>query len=178
MKLSEKILTLRKRESLSQEELAAQLGVSRQAISRWEQGTAQPEANNIFQLSRLFGVSADVLLDESRDLETEKSAPANERTQTVAGAVLSAIGAIGNLILYILSRFFEVMVPANHGQWIGDIWTSNTYTKDRDYWYFIQEYELETLAAALWIMLAAGIFLLLRTERGKTLCSSFRRSKP
>ena len=45
MKLSEKIIRLRKGRGLSQEELAERLGVSRQAVSRWESGTALPDAN-------------------------------------------------------------------------------------------------------------------------------------
>lgn len=64
MKLSEKILQLRRARGLSQEELAERLEVSRQAISRWEMGTAMPDAANILQLSRLFGVSTDYLLYE------------------------------------------------------------------------------------------------------------------
>ena len=44
MKLSEKIIRLRKGRGLSQEELAERLGVSRQAVSRWESGTALPDA--------------------------------------------------------------------------------------------------------------------------------------
>lgn len=47
MKLSDKIVRLRKSNGMSQEELADKLGVSRQAISRWEMGTAMPDATNI-----------------------------------------------------------------------------------------------------------------------------------
>lgn len=67
MKLSEKIIRLRKGRELSQEELAERLGVSRQAVSRWESGTALPDAGNLRQISRLFEVSADYLLDEERE---------------------------------------------------------------------------------------------------------------
>ena len=63
MKLNEKILTLRKKQGLSQEELAEKLNVSRQAVSRWEVGSAQPDATNVLQLSKLFGVTADYLLN-------------------------------------------------------------------------------------------------------------------
>ncbi len=64
MKLSEKILEQRKRYGLSQEDLAEKLCVSRQTISRWEMGSAMPDASNLLQLSDLFGVSADYLLHE------------------------------------------------------------------------------------------------------------------
>ena len=58
MKLSEKIIRLRKGRGLSQEELAERLGVSRQAVSRWESGTALPDAGNLRQISGGFEVSA------------------------------------------------------------------------------------------------------------------------
>ena len=64
MKLSDKIINLRKTNGWSQEDLAERLNVSRQAISRWENGTALPDANNILQLSKLFSVTADYLLNE------------------------------------------------------------------------------------------------------------------
>lgn len=62
MKLSDKIIGLRKSNGMSQEDLAEKLNVSRQAISRWESGTAMPDASNILQLSKLFGVTTDYLL--------------------------------------------------------------------------------------------------------------------
>lgn len=64
MNLSEKIVILRKSNGWSQEDLAEKINVSRQAISRWEGGTAQPDASNILQLSRLFGVTTDYLLND------------------------------------------------------------------------------------------------------------------
>ncbi len=64
MTLSEKILTLRKGSGMSQEELADKLNVSRQAISRWEMGTAMPDVTNVLGLSKLFGVTTDYLLHD------------------------------------------------------------------------------------------------------------------
>lgn len=65
MKLSEKIIFLRKSNGLSQEELAEKLHVSRQTVSRWESGSALPDANNILQISALFGVTTDYLLKDN-----------------------------------------------------------------------------------------------------------------
>jgi len=64
MKLSDKIVGLRKSRGISQEELAEKLNVSRQAVSRWEMGTAMPDAANILQLSKLFRVTTDYLLND------------------------------------------------------------------------------------------------------------------
>ncbi len=65
MKIGEKIARCRKRKGMSQEELAEQLELSRQAVSRWETGTAVPDTEKVILLSRLFGVTTDyLLLDE------------------------------------------------------------------------------------------------------------------
>jgi len=61
MMLNEKIHRLRKGKGLSQEELASQLTVSRQAISKWELGESVPDTENVVQLSKIFGVSTDYL---------------------------------------------------------------------------------------------------------------------
>lgn len=73
MKLSEKIVRLRKINGMSQEDLAEKISVSRQAISRWEGGTAQPDATNILQLSKLFGVTTDYLLND--EYESDEDLP-------------------------------------------------------------------------------------------------------
>lgn len=62
MKLNEKIYQHRKRMGLSQEELAEKLGVSRQAVSKWELGTSVPELDSVVLLARIFGVTTDSLL--------------------------------------------------------------------------------------------------------------------
>lgn len=69
MKLCKKIALLRRENKLSQMELAGMLKLSRQAISRWETGDAMPSTENLKQLSRLYGVPVDVLLDEACTLE-------------------------------------------------------------------------------------------------------------
>ena len=67
MDFQQKFLMLRKRAGLSQDELADKLGVTRQTISRWEQGTACPDMYNLKQISKLFGVSADYLISDDVD---------------------------------------------------------------------------------------------------------------
>ena len=62
MKLCEKLYELRRAAGLSQEELAERLNVSRQAVSKWENGAAQPELSKLVELSRLYSVSVDELL--------------------------------------------------------------------------------------------------------------------
>lgn len=64
MLLADKIVTLRKRAGWSQEELAAQLGVSRQSVSKWEGAQSVPDMQKVVQMSRLFDVTTDYLLKE------------------------------------------------------------------------------------------------------------------
>lgn len=73
MTFAEKLVQLRKREGYTQEEVADRLEVSRQAISRWEMGTAVPDSSNLLQISRLFKVSADYLLND--DYESDDDLP-------------------------------------------------------------------------------------------------------
>ena len=67
MILADKIIELRKRSGMSQEELAEKLNVSRQAVSKWEGAQSTPDLNRILQLSELFGVSTDYLLKDEID---------------------------------------------------------------------------------------------------------------
>ena len=81
MKLSEKILELRKRRGLSQEALAELLGVSRQAISKWENGDATPEIFKIRLIADTFDVTSDWLLSEEGFIDTTKEIAENNRNQ-------------------------------------------------------------------------------------------------
>ena len=67
MKLSEKIFNCRKKAGWSQEELASRLGVSRQAVSKWETGEAEPELGKLRLLAQVFDVSIDWLLSEEAE---------------------------------------------------------------------------------------------------------------
>lgn len=71
MKFSEKLLRLRKKAGMSQEDLAEKLEVSRQAISRWELETALPDAPNLIRISDLFGVSVDYLLHDNYESDSD-----------------------------------------------------------------------------------------------------------
>lgn len=72
MILAEKIMQLRKKNGWSQEELAEQLNVSRQSVSKWESAQSIPDLNKILAMSELFGVSTDYLLkDDAEEISTE-----------------------------------------------------------------------------------------------------------
>lgn len=69
MIFADKIIQLRKERNWSQEELASQLGVSRQSISKWESGSSLPDLDKIIKLSQIFDVSTDYLLKEEMENE-------------------------------------------------------------------------------------------------------------
>ena len=103
MTLSGKILYCRKKAGLSQEALAEKLGVSRQAVSKWETGEAVPELSKLVLLAAAFGVTTDWLLSESEPEPEPVEPPANSAAGTAESApganwVESVPGVIGRLI--------------------------------------------------------------------------------
>ena len=71
MKFGDKLSELRRKEGLSQEELGYKLNVTRQTISKWELGQANPELDNLKEISKLFNVSLSQLIDDEVAIEEE-----------------------------------------------------------------------------------------------------------
>ena len=74
MEFREKLYALRKERKMSQEDLAAVLGVSRQAVQKWEAGSTSPDMKNLVALSRHYDISLDTLLKDDMPLEETKGA--------------------------------------------------------------------------------------------------------
>ena len=68
MKFNEKIVVLRKIKKITQDELACAVGVSRQAVYKWECGQSYPEVPKLLEMKSLLGISIDELLDDSFDI--------------------------------------------------------------------------------------------------------------
>ena len=104
MDIGKKIALCRKEAHMSQEALAAELGISRQAVSRWETGEAVPDTAKVIELSRIFSVSTDyLLLDEIKEAKSKYEIAEDKREQqfrerqlseyrTVLGFVLALMG--------------------------------------------------------------------------------------
>ena len=93
MTLAEKIFTLRRKNGLSQDDLANELGVSRQAVYKWESGNSTPEIDKIKMLSKLFKVSFDYLLDDSiDDYETADGGAAKSERAQVSYRTVFCVG--------------------------------------------------------------------------------------
>ena len=86
MKFNEKLTKLRKSKGYTQEELAEKIGVSRQAVARWEAGETTPEMAMLIGLCKAFGVSADYLILD--DVETVEDIPiVKEKTEEISEAI-------------------------------------------------------------------------------------------
>ena len=81
MTLGEKIRTLRKNAQLSQEALAEQLDVSRQAVSKWENDNGLPENEKLIKMAKLFHVSLDTFINDAEDIAPAASAASAEDEQ-------------------------------------------------------------------------------------------------
>lgn len=84
MIIADKISGLRKKRGISQEELAEQMNVSRQSVSKWESGSSVPDLNKIIQLARIFGVSTDFLLLDELEDESFGEGPKTDDITTIS----------------------------------------------------------------------------------------------
>ena len=107
MRFGEKLSLLRKQRGMTQLELAEKLDISRQAVSRWEQGTSEPSTENLVSMGKLFGVPVDDLVNDAIQLQTgsavlvakaeEKETPEKHNKYCIlkiVGIVLFAVAAV------------------------------------------------------------------------------------
>lgn len=149
--LGEKIHQLRKGKGMSQEELASQLTVSRQAISKWELSESMPDTENVLQLGKLFNVSTDYLLNDEYENDTDIPA-VKENSENLEIAYrkrvkktvywLIGIGSLGILTMWVLS----FIIPVNEVR--GDLTA------------FVITYNLSPIPAICCIMLLRAAVLL------------------
>ena len=104
LEIANKLQQLRKDKGYSQEELAEQLGVSRQAVSKWERAEASPDTDNLIALSKIYNVSLDELLginnkkEETIDEEIEE----NEEPKNKAVDIFENISTLVIAIIYVI----------------------------------------------------------------------------
>ena len=115
--IGEKIALCRKKAGMSQEALAAELNISRQAVSRWETGEATPDTDKVVQLSRLFGVTTDyLLLDEieaSAAPQTSASQPSAPQADTLERKRPPSRLSVGKCLLIIgLASLAAVLIES------------------------------------------------------------------
>lgn len=120
MELNEKLISLRKKNKLTQAQVSEALDVSRQAISNWETGAVLPSTDNLIALSRLYQVPADHLLNDDSDLipvpveekevdKKEETPPEPAKSTTYSKLdMLRKHGVI--ILLYLLTLFLVVLI--------------------------------------------------------------------
>ncbi|MDO4341820.1 MAG: helix-turn-helix transcriptional regulator [bacterium] len=96
MKFEEKLMLLRKKSLLSQEQLAEKLDVTRQTVSKWELGQSKPDMDKLTTMSKLFNVSIDVLTNDEEIIDSDTSVKNEEKPQK-GGMVVKR-----KFVLYIL----------------------------------------------------------------------------
>lgn len=107
MEIGEKILELRKKNNLSQEELAEKVGVARQTISKWELGETSPDIKQAKELSKIFKVSLDELVNNDiKNILEEKVS----NTEKLAGIIIKILKFMG--IAFIVMLVIDVLALA------------------------------------------------------------------
>lgn len=101
MSIADRIQTLRKSKGISQEELADKIGVSRQAVSKWESGQSAPDIEKIILLSEFFGVTTDFLLKGIKPVAEEMKSKPDARIFALAGTAINFIGLVVAIMIWV-----------------------------------------------------------------------------
>lgn len=92
LQLGTKLADLRKRNGFSQEALAEKMGVSRQAVSKWERGESTPDTDTLIELANLYSVSLDVLVG-NKSSDTEKNTTKNKKSPDKGNALYPGLSS-------------------------------------------------------------------------------------
>lgn len=131
MKISEKLIELRKTNNLSQEDLADKLEISRQAISKWECEEALPDTENLIKLSKIYNISIDELLGiqkqkgeikeekEIKSIDEKDDDEDDEKSVTKLGTIKSIILGLSSLVIILIFLLIGFLIPKAWGiAWI------------------------------------------------------------
>lgn len=122
MTTSEKLQKIRRREGLTQEQFAEKIGVSRQALSKWESGDALPDAVNLMSISRIFNVSIDRLLNDSLDLDEPAPDSGWKKYQEISKKfILRTVGATMVIISALNILIMAVYASLTKATWFEDV---------------------------------------------------------
>lgn len=169
MKFGQKLQQLRKARGWSQEKLAQQLGVSRQAVSKWEVDAAQPDVQNVLQISSLFGVTADYLLREEEAAipgtvresavqePIQESAPQQEKMLRYlwrSAWIFLITGSAGQFLLWILSTVLPSVAHVTVQR--ADNFYETVSEKVYEFWPFVSTFHLEAVFGSLCVFILTG----------------------
>lgn len=138
IEIANRLVNLRKNNSLSQEALAEKLGISRQAVSKWERAEASPDTDNLIMLARLYGVSLDELLKTEDDIPpaaviAQDAAVSGEMSAAGESGEVSAAGKSGSAGEALESAYTgEVMEEGQENSEYVHAGTDGVHIKDKD----------------------------------------------
>ena len=140
MSFSENLQFLRSHHQITQEQLAEQLGVSRQSVSKWENNFAVPELDKLIKMSEIFSVTIDELV--GRKQTSDPVPPAQDIVvqpgmppRRIAGTILLCFGLIAFLILTLMGGFFLALLFCGPFVIVGSILlTCNTNLVLKTFW--------------------------------------------
>lgn len=126
IKIADRLLALRKKAGYSQDELADKIGVSRQAVSKWERGEASPDTDNLIALAKLYGVGLDDLVNCDRAMPNVNPAD-NHPTDDIlySDDKGNRVDISDNHIHVRSAEGTEVNIDGNLGKFIKDKITDN-----------------------------------------------------
>lgn len=145
MKLTDKLISLRKESGLTQTELAEKLTVSRQTVSNWELGEAIPSADNLGRLSELYGVSMDYLMSDGAERPTATVAVMEKPEPKKPWRKPTLIGVFIGLAIAAVILLFWMTYRAGYDNGVKD--TTPTYPIHID---IIDESDIEGTADLFW----------------------------
>lgn len=123
MEFHERLYEVRKNAGMTQSDLAERLNVSRQAVSRWEMGTAKPEFENLIAISNIFGVSIDYLLKGSVEIAATNTQPEQEQEPEESSDSVNTAEKLwlaAGVTFVVLAVVFSLM----NGDWNSGIYTA------------------------------------------------------
>lgn len=156
MTFGEKLQRLRKARGWTQEQLAEQVSVSRQSLSKWESDAALPDTANVIVLSDLFGVSTDYLLREGEAEMPASMQPAARRAfhvdkRKLGGYLCLGTGLVTLFVLRMLASLYPCVVEIDYG--------AIRYVYEGFQGYIIH-HDFEWLACLCLIDVAVGVLVL------------------
>lgn len=117
LEIASRLQKLRKEKGFSQEELAEKLGISRQAVSKWERAESSPDTDNLICLARLYGISIDELLnvDEETNIQSEDEEDEDLKDEFDKTSIIHGISVLTIIVTYFI---LGVTLSLWHPAWI------------------------------------------------------------
>ncbi len=147
------LLHLRQKNNLSQEQLAKKIGVTRQAVSRWEMGISIPSINTLLLISEQFDIPLETMLKKQED-----SSKNNRQTKTSKKLNLFVIFILIGIILLFILPFL--------GEWEQKKHMKLYKTAYENSYYYIFEYPLSILFILSLLFIGVGIYQIIKLKKG------------